>query len=612
MKNKSLVLLVAVEIVVLGLAAYGIFILLVNQYDQTRAVVQQQPEPAQASPVVGVLVTQVVATVPASATPITSPSPTPSVANSVTVSPSATRVNASPGSTNVSPGGPTFTATASASKTSTLTPRPTNSPRPPATATTVALPPPTTAAQNVPPPTTAPVQVVPNPTAPPTPRPTAVPTTRPTRPPAAVTFSPISGCGVIDDAGNYQLDRDLTAGGDCIKIQTSYTILDCGGHSIRGTSFGGSGVSIRKYGLLGSQTPSYVEIRNCRVSGFKYGIWVEAGSSLVIHDNNSSNNYDDTDANRYGIFLGTADGGGIRVNNMTNSYIMNNTTLHQAIGIDVRNSSNVAVRANTSSDNSAWGINFIGTVNSEASGNITVDNVRQCTWGAGTVGYGCDAGGIVIQGGSTGVSAVNNVVSGRNGNGIFVKAHAQPCGNNNSIVGNTITGVLYNSVELGFCTGNHVNGNTIRDGLDGIWLGYAHNTEIKNNNIANMRNHGIVSSNSYGNTVSGNQVMNSNEGLFFYSEDIDRGGLFSWLPAGDYRSHDNCLCSNTLSGNSTVGIHLKDSTNNQVTNNTFQGNGKTVIVQGNSNGNNMQGNVGELLPPPPLEEGLAALFLHAH
>lgn len=601
MKNKSLALLIALEVLLLGAAAYGIYILLVYQYDNTRAALERQPELAQVTPVVMTFVTQVVATLPASATPPVSPSLAPNTTLTSTPS-SPPTVGA-----NASPGGATSTVV-SASSTSTPTARPTNSPRPPSTATTAALPPPpTTAAQNSPPPTTARIPVA-SPTVPPAPRPTVPPTVRPTGPAAALSFSAISGCGIIDDSGNYKLDRDLTAGGDCIKVQASYTILDCGGHSIRGTTFGGSGISIRKYGLLSSTTPSYVEIRNCRVSGFKYGIWVEAGSNLVIHDNNSSNNYDDTDANRYGIFLGATDGGGIRVNSTTNSYIMNNTTVRQAIGIDVRNSSNVAVRANTSSDNSAWGINFSGTVNSEASGNVTADNVRQCTWGAGTVGYGCDAGGIVIQGGSSGISAVNNVVTGRNGNGIFVKAHAQPCGNNNSIVGNTITGVLYNSVELGFCTGNRVNGNTIRDGLDGVWLGYAHNTEIKNNNIANMRNHGIVSSNSYANTVSGNTVTNSNEGLYFFSEDIDRGGLFSWLPAGDYRSHDNCLCSNTFSGNSTVAIRLKDSSNNQVTNNTFQGNGKTVVLQGNSNGNNMQGNVGGLLPPV-LQQGIAALSL---
>jgi parallel beta-helix repeat protein len=309
---------------------------------------------------------------------------------------------------------------------------------------------------------------------------------------------------------------------------------------------------------------------------------------LVIHDNESSNNFDDVDpASRFGKFLGMTEGGGIRLNNTTDSQVLGNTTSTQAIGIDVRNSSGIIVRGNTASNNSAWGINFMRTNNSEASGNTTTDNVRKCTWGAGTVGFGCDAGGIVLQDGSNGNLISNNSVTGRNGNGIFIKAHAMPCGNNNTITGNTISNVLYNSVELGFCAGNRINNNNMRGGTDGIWLGFAHDTEIKGNTIANMSNHGIISSNSRNNTVSGNQIMNSNEGLFFYTEAYDRNA-FAFLPAGDYRSYGNCLCSNTLQSNS-VAVHLSDSTFNNVTGNTFVSNTRTFLVQGNGDGNNLQG-----------------------
>jgi parallel beta-helix repeat protein len=423
---------------------------------------------------------------------------------------------------------------------------------------------------------------------------TVAPTPRPTRTP--VPWRTLAHCDTIDGPGNYRLGVDLSANGDCIKVQTSYAVLDCAGHAIRGTNFGGYGIAIRKYGLLGAQIPAYIEIRNCRVSGFRDGIYVESGKRLVIRDNDSSRNYDDVNpVTRYGNFLEMTEGSGIRLNYTSDSQIFGNLTTHQAIGIDVRDSSNVVVRGNTSSDNSAWGINFLRTQNSEASNNTVTDNIRMCTWGAGVVGWGCDAGGIVLQDGSSNNLVANNSVSGRNGNGIFIKAHARPCGNNNSIVGNTITAVLYNSIELGFCAGNKINNNLLRDGLDGVWLGFAHDTEIRNNTIANMRNHGIISSNSHNNIVSGNQITNSNEGLYFFSEDYDRV-FFSFLPSGDYRSHDNCLCGNKFQGNGVVAIRLKDSTSNQVTNNTFEGNGRTVIVQGNGNGNTIQENVGWWVP----------------
>jgi parallel beta-helix repeat protein len=102
-----------------------------------------------------------------------------------------------------------------------------------------------------------------------------------------------------------------------------------------------------------------------------------------------------------------------------------------------------------------------------------------------------------------------------------------------------------------------------------------------------MQNHGVISLNSRSNTISGNQIISSNEGLYFYSETYDPTA-YAWLPPGDYRSYGNCLCGNTFQSNS-VAVHLMDSTNNQVTSNVFQNNGRTFLVQGNGDGNNLQG-----------------------
>ncbi len=542
MKSKTLPILVVVETAILGFAAMGVFGVLVDQYEQARDAVAQQTDVARATAVFVAL---------ASSTP-------------PTATPSRT-------------GTPTRTST------------PTWTPLPSATPTVTRSPTPT-----LPPTATLP----PSPTKPPTPRPTLGPTPIP--------WQTISQCDDLDAPGFYRLGVDLQANGECIRIKASSVVLDCFKHSISGTNFTGNGIAIRKYGLLNAQTPANVEVRNCRISNFHDGIYVEAGDRLVIRDNESSNNYDDVDpTTRYGKFLGLTDGSGVRLNNTTNSQVLNNVTQHQAIGIDVRHSSGIVVRGNTSSDNSAWGINLLRTQNSEASGNTTADNVRKCTWGAGTVGFGCDAGGIVVQDGSNGNTIANNMVTGRNGNGIFIKAHAMPCGSNNSIVGNTITSMLYNAVELGFCAGNRINNNQMRDGLDGVWLGFAHDTEIKGNTIANMRNHGIISSNSRGNTVSGNQIISSNEGVYFYSEDYDRAA-FAFLPPGDYRSYGNCLCGNTFQSNA-IAVHLLDSTRNQVTGNAFVGNARTFLVQGNGDGNELQGYDGWRLPPWGEKEGRLSL-----
>ncbi len=546
MKPKKLMLLIFFEIAFLGAATLVVFGALAYYYDRTKAAIAERTIVAEETEVYLAFLTALPPTNTPTPTRTATPTSTsaPSLAPSASVSPAASRSLA-----------PTRTPAVGVDPSISRTP-------------TIAPPPP------------------------------VPPGGGPPRIPAPGAWQTLSSCGGIGSPGNYRLGADLTAEVDCFRIQTSYVVLDCAGHSIRGTGFGGFGIAILKYGILNSQSPGYVELRNCRVSNFRYGIFAESGHHLVIHDNNSSNNYDDVDPNtRYGNFLGNADGGGIRVNNISDSYLYGNTTLHQAIGIDVRTSSGVYVRNNTSSGNSAWGINLHGTVNSEVSGNATADNIRRCTWGAGEVGLGCDAGGIVLQWGSSNNTVSNNQVTGQNGNGIFIKAHAVPCGNNNSIIGNTISSVMYNAVELGFCTGNKVNNNTIKEGLDGIWLGFGRETEIKNNTITDMLNHGIISSNSWNNTVSGNQVVNSNEGLYFYSENYDTAA-YKWLPAGDYRSHDNCLCGNSLLKNLTTGVRLRDSTYNQVTNNVFQGNGRPVIVSGNTTGTSLQGNIISWVPFP--------------
>lgn len=401
----------------------------------------------------------------------------------------------------------------------------------------------------------------------------------------------ISTCGAITKPGGYYLTTSISSNGDCLNVRSNNVVLDCKGNSVQGTNFNGVGIVVRKLGLLGTDRAQNDEIRNCTVSGYRYGIYVEGSSGVFIHHNTVTHNYDDVDGRRYGIFLGMVEGGGIRLNESDNGRVENNNSNSQAIGIDIRSSSNIGVRNNDSSNNSAWGINLIQTSNSEVSGNTTTNNVRYCTWGAGVVGPGCDAGGITMQDGSSGNSILNNEVGSGNGNGIFIKAHGVPCGNNNIISGNQIHDVIYNAVELGFCTGNQIIGNNIHNSIDGIWMGFSTGNVIKDNTISNENNHGIIVLNSYQNEVSGNQITNARDGIYFFWQQ-ENPGDFWWLDVNQYHSHDNQIINNTLSNNASSGIFLQDSTNNQVTGNTFNGNAKSIKTQGNVKGNNISNNPG--------------------
>ncbi len=197
-------------------------------------------------------------------------------------------------------------------------------------------------------------------------------TPAPTRTPV---LAGLNGCTDITDPGAYSLAGPIGSSGDCINIRSSNVTLDCRGQSITGQGWKGYGIAVRNVGLVG-QRPNNIEIRGCNVTGYQYGIYVESSTSLYIHDNNVSGNFPDVDARRYGKFLGMAEGGGIRLNNVIVGRVDNNTTNDQAIGIDVRQSQGIKARGNTASNNTAWGINYSNVSGGEISGNTTAGNIR--------------------------------------------------------------------------------------------------------------------------------------------------------------------------------------------------------------------------------------------
>jgi parallel beta-helix repeat protein len=403
----------------------------------------------------------------------------------------------------------------------------------------------------------------------------------------------LGGCAEIWQSGIYTMYADFKTAlkrFDCMIIQASDVVIDCNGHTIEGLERQGHGFWIRKYGFPFLQTPNNIEIKNCRIKNTLDGIFAEAGTNIYIHDNDLSNNYDDTNKDRYGIFLGMTAGGGIRLDNVQNARIENNIANNSAIGIDIRNSESVLIRNNTVNANSAWGINLLNTTKSQVLNNTLKDNVRWCTWGDGkSIARGCDASAIILQDGASNNVIRNNTLSGENANGIFIKAHGVRCGDNNRIEGNKITDVIYNAVEFSFCKGNQIIANEISGtSTDGIWFGFSTNTEVRNNIIRNMANHGIISYNSRGSLISDNQVINSREGITFYWDTWDPKRFYFLTPSPDnYASRDNTITNNTLKDNSVAGIHLLDSISNKVSGNTFTNNGKTVWVEGKNDGNSI-------------------------
>ncbi len=400
----------------------------------------------------------------------------------------------------------------------------------------------------------------------------------------------LGDCAEIWQSGYYVMTANFKTKikrFDCMIVQASDVVIDCDGHIIEGLDRQGHGFWIRRYGFPILQTPNNIEIRNCRVANARDGVFAEAGTNLYIHDNNFSDNFDDVDKKRFGIFLGMTEGGGIHLNQVQGARIENNIVNNAAIGIDLRDSENIVLRNNTAASNSAWGISLLNTSNSEISNNTIKDNVRWCTWGDGkTLGRGCDAAAIILQDGASNNVIENNTITGENANGVFVKAHGSRCGDNNLIQDNKIIDAIYNAVEFSFCKGNQVIGNEISGSYDAVWFGFSSNTEIRGNTIRNMRNHGIISYNSRDSIVADNQITNSREGVYFYWQLWDPK-QFSFLPESpdQYASRNNVIENNILIDNAVAGIHLSESIENRIVDNTFKNNAKTIWVEGKSDGN---------------------------
>ena len=437
------------------------------------------------------------------------------------------------------------------------------------------------------------------PTATPTVVATGTDTPIPTITPTPLPLIPISGCGDITQPGHYQLQNDIAspADHDCFTVMSHNVVFDCDHHTIEGNTRDSKDNQYRyyaffvhKFGFAMLETPMNIEIENCNILHQRTGIFIGGANNVYVHDNVLSNNLNTVDSKRFGIFLGMTEGGGLRLDTVNGGRVENNTANHEAIGIDIRDSDAIIVRNNTASGNSAWGISLLNTSHSQVLGNAVSDNIRYCQWGNGTIGRGCDAGGIILHDGASHNVVAGNTVTGENGNGIFIKAHGSRCGDDNLIENNKIIDAVYNAIEFSFCDHNRVIGNEITGSYDAVFFGFSTNTEIRGNVIRNMTNHGIISANSHGSVVADNQIINAREGVYFYWASYDLKQFYFLTPTPDnYASRDNAIANNLLRDNSVAGIHLLNSTQNQITDNTFANNGKNVWIEGKNDGDVVSG-----------------------
>jgi parallel beta-helix repeat protein len=312
-----------------------------------------------------------------------------------------------------------------------------------------------------------------------------------------------TGIGTWDPVNRiYTLTTDVNEG---IEIDENDLTLDGAGHKITGS---GSGL---KYGVHLYER-SNVTVKNCVVSGFKFGGIDLSYSSFNTLTGNTVNNND------VGIYLSYSPSNTLTDNTVNNnglgiwiSYssdsntITDNTVNNNGIGIFLSSSDSNTLTDNTVKDNVDVGIYLSSSDSNTLTDNTVKDN---------------DMYGINLSYSSFNTLTGNTVNSNeRHCRGI----HLQYSSDSNTLTDNTVNNNVIGGISLSSSDSNTITDNTVKDNDGfGIFLyNYSTYNEVYNNNFINN------SIQAYVYTASGNE---------FYQVKPDGGNYWSDWTSPD----DNC------------------------------------------------------------------------
>ncbi len=377
--------------------------------------------------------------------------------------------------------------------------------------------------------------------------------------------------------GEYRFAKKGTSG--VIVIDADNVVLDCNGASIIGLN--NDGVGIYNNGHNG------VEIRDCRISNFFYGVYSASGDKIRIINNDISENK---------IVLGTGwihirqgpdnpYGGGVYLRKSDGSLIENNILKNQQDGIDLFEVTNTVVRKNIASHNFGWGVQLYASSNNEVSDNDfsytnrfcdSGQKAKQCKLGgfeSSIYGCGCDSAAMLVIARSNNNKILRNNLR-YSGDGFFLAGGADiGPSEGNTVIGNDGSFSPHNAFESTFSGRNTFAENTATGSDHGFWLGYSYDNVVQNNIIANNENErgtssGISIENGRNNRIEDNAIYENNVGVKI------------WLPEKTIKGYERSSKGYKIIGNeikeNNVGIIIEKTTDSDISGNKFIGNDKEI------------------------------------
>ena len=139
-------------------------------------------------------------------------------------------------------------------------------------------------------------------------------------------------------------------------------------------------------------------------------------------------------------------------------------------------------------------------------------------------------------------------------------------------------------IKLSYSSGNFIQGNTIINCLNGIWLGESSNNALSRNFITGSQNISIVLiDNSALNTLTNNNITNNNYAVWFsLSPNNSLSGNSITANDGpgvsfDYGSYGNTLIGNEITNNHDYGVKLVSCSSNSFYHNNFVDNSPAQV-----------------------------------
>ncbi len=281
----------------------------------------------------------------------------------------------------------------------------------------------------------------------------------------------ITSCTTITSPGEYYLSSNIINSGNtvCIDITANNVVLDCQNNIIDGVdSYTTKGILIDRT----SATDTNITIKNCVVTDWRYGIYLNNADNNTLTDNNVSDNY-------FGIHTWHSD----------NLMVKNNNVESNNKGICMGYSQNCIVKDNTMLLNEK-GIYMSYCGNNNISANDVYDNDE----------------GIYLTLSTHNIVSNNTVYD--NYNGIYLFSS----NNQNSVIDNNASENQYGIILQNYCTNNLVKSNIVKNNIKkGIYVKQeSEDNTIRSNIVQNNGWNGIHIDRSNNNLIYNNYFDNVN------------------------------------------------------------------------------------------------------